>query len=130
MSLNDPVANILSQLDNAVKVGKNQIVLKQSSSIIKKVLAIMHENGYVGSIEEQTDSKGDYLLINLVGKLNRCGVVKPRFPIKLDDFEKFEKRYLPARGFGILIVSTSKGLMTHEEAKAKEIGGRLISYCY
>jgi small subunit ribosomal protein S8 len=48
----------------------------------------------------------------------------------LHEFDKFEKRYLPARGFGIIIVSTNKGIMTLEEAKEKRIGGRLLAYCY
>ncbi|MDZ4226799.1 MAG: 30S ribosomal protein S8, partial [Candidatus Pacearchaeota archaeon] len=60
----------------------------------------------------------------------KCGVVKPRFPVKLDEFEKFEKRYLPAKNFGIIIVSTSNGIMTHIEAKEKKLGGRLIAYIY
>ena len=58
------------------------------------------------------------------------GAIKPRFAVKATEYEKFEKRYLPAKGFGILIVSTVKGLMTHYEAKQQGLGGRLIAYCY
>ena len=47
-----------------------------------------------------------------------------------DYFEKFEKRYLPSKELGFLIVSTSKGLMTNIEAKQKKLGGRLIAYVY
>ena len=47
-----------------------------------------------------------------------------------DILEKFEKRYLPAKGFGLIIVSTSKGLMTHVDAEEKNIGGKMIAYCY
>ncbi len=130
MSLNDPLATVLSQLNNAIKVGKNVVMTKISSKIIKQVLAIMQELGYIGAVEEIVDTKGNYLQINLIGRLNACGVIKPRFSIKLDDFEKFEKSYLPARGFGVLIVSTNQGLMTHLQAKEKGIGGRLISYTY
>ena len=68
--------------------------------------------------------------MNLLRNINDCGVVKPRFSFKVKDLEKFEKRYLPAKGMGILIVSTSKGYLTHEEAKKQNIGGRLIAYCY
>ena len=50
--------------------------------------------------------------------------------MKKDGFEKFERRYLPAKGFGILIVSTSIGMMTNEEAKIKMIGGKLLAYVY
>ena len=45
-------------------------------------------------------------------------------------FEKFERRYLPAKDLGILFVSTPKGIMTHYDAKAKKLGGKLLAYCY
>ena len=69
-------------------------------------------------------------LIYLIGKINNCNVIKPRFNVKNDNYEKFEKRFLLAKDFGIIIVSTPKGLMTHIEAKEKGIGGKLILYCY
>lgn len=130
MSLNDTLATVLSQLKNAIKVGKTSITTSYSSKLIKQVLEIMRIEGYLGDVEEVVDSKGNYLRVHLIGKLNDCGVVKPRFAIRLDDFEKFEKSYLPARDFGLLIVSTNQGLMTHVQAKEKHLGGRLISFCY
>ena len=66
----------------------------------------------------------------LKGNINKCGVIKPRHAVKKDEFEKFEKRYLPAKNFGILIVTTPKGIMTHYEAKELGIGGRLLAYMY
>ncbi len=130
MSLNDALASVLSQMNNAVRVGKRDVITNVSSRLIKQVLSIMKENGYIGDVEEIVDSKGNTLQVQLSGMMNKCGVIKPRFTVKLADFEKFEKRYLPAKGFGFLIVSTNKGLMTHVEAKEQGIGGRLISYCY
>ncbi len=47
-----------------------------------------------------------------------------------EEFEKFEKRFLPAKDFGFLILSTSKGIMTHLAAKEKSIGGKLLAYVY
>ncbi len=130
MSNNDNLASVLSQIDNARKVGMSTVTSSISSSLILKVLALMQQEGYIGEIKEIKDAKGNYLEINLLGALNKCGVIKPRFAIKVEDFEKFEKRFLPARGFGVLLVSTNKGLMTHEQAKEQRIGGKLISYCY
>jgi small subunit ribosomal protein S8 len=130
MVLNDTLANVLSQINNATRVEKFFVKTNVAAKLIKKVLAIMQENGYLNKVEEVVDSKGNYYNIELSGKLNKCGSIKPRFAVKLADFEKFEKRYLPAKGFGFIIVSTSQGIMTHEEAKAKNIGGKLISYCY
>ena len=74
-----------------------------------------------------TPTKGGYLKINLLGSINAIGVIKPRFAVSVDEFEKFEKRFLPAQDMGIILVSTSKGIMTHTEAKNK-IGGKLFAY--
>ncbi len=130
MSLNDTLATVLSQIKNSITVGKLTVVTKFSSKLIKQVLEIMHEEGYIGDVQETIDSKGDFLTIQLIGKLNSCGVIKPRFAINLAGFEKFEKSYLPAKGFGFIIVSTNKGLMTHVKAKEQHLGGKLISYYY
>ncbi len=130
MSLNDPLSNVLSQIDAYEKAGKKEIVTMNNSKTIKKVLSIMQEHKYLGSLEEIKDSKGSFLRIHLIGRINKTGVIKPRFSVKKDTFEKFEKRFLPAKDFGMLIVSTPQGMMTHGEAKEKGIGGRLVSYCY
>jgi small subunit ribosomal protein S8 len=128
--LNDPLANVLSYINNHEKLGRKEITVGNNSKVIRKVLDILNANTYVGGYTEIDDGKGKLLNINLIGNVNKIGVIKPRFNVKKDDYEKFEKRYLPAKDFGILIVSTSKGMMTHNEAKDKGLGGRLICYCY
>jgi small subunit ribosomal protein S8 len=130
MTNNDPLANVLSYILNYDPKGKKIIVTKDNSTLIRGVLQIMQDNGYIGNFEETVDSKGNTLTINLIGSVNKCGVIKPRFQIGKDNFEKFEKRYLPSKDFGFLIVSTNQGLMKHQEAKEKGIGGTLIAYCY
>ena len=130
MSNNDPLANVLSQILNYERVGKKQITTNQNSKLIKGVLSIMQDHKYLGGHEEIQDSKGDFLVINLIGAINKCNVIKPRFQVGVHEFERYEKRYLPSKDFGFLIVSTNQGLMTHREAKEKNIGGTLIAYCY
>ena len=130
MALNDTLSIALSKIGNAEKVGKRDCTIKPMSKVIKKVLQIMNENKYIGKYEEVIDRRGGSLHIHLIGSINKCGTIKPRFSTLLSEFEKWEKRYLPAKDFGILIISTSKGIMTHEEAKKKRIGGKLVAYCY
>jgi len=130
MTLNDPLANVLSHLLNADRQGKRQVMTKNNSKVIRKVLDLMNVAGYIGSYEIIEDSKGDALKVHLLGKLNDTGVIKPRHHIQKDDFERFEKRYLPALDFGIIIISTNKGIMNHQEAKKQSHGGVLLSYCY
>ncbi len=128
--LNDPLATAISKIENYEKFGKRECYINPSSKIIKKTLEILKNHKYIGDAEEVSASRGGILKVNLIGNINKCKVIKPRFSVQIAEFEKFEKRYLPAKGFGIIIVSTSKGYMTHEEAKQKKIGGRLIAYCY
>jgi len=128
--LNDTLANTLNNLFMASKEGKSESIAKPVSKVMLKVLQIMQDYKYIGSFEVTDDKKGKFVKINIIGALNKCGVIKPRFPVKLDDYEKFEKRYLPAKDFGIIIVSTSKGIMTHNEAKEQKLGGKLLAYIY
>ena len=128
--LNDTLATALSAILNMEKIGRKECVIRPSSRIIKTVLKIMNENNYIGSFNEVVMQKGNMLKVNLLGNLNKCGAIKPRYSVKKGGYEKFEKRYLPAKDFGIIFVSTPKGIMTHIEAKKKNIGGRLIAFCY
>jgi small subunit ribosomal protein S8 len=128
--LNDALANALSKILNAEKLGKESCLIKPISNVIKEVLKIMNENNYIGEFKEIDDGKGGLIKINLLGKINKCGVIKPRYPVKKDEFEKFEKRYLPAKDFGIILVSTTKGIVVHNQAKKEESGGILLAYCY
>ncbi len=128
--LNDPLAAALTKIINAERVGKRQVLVKPASKIIKKIFTIMNEHNYLGSFEEVDDGKGGVLKVELLGNINKCGVIKPRFSTKKDNFEKWEKRYLPAKGFGIIIVSTSQGVLTHDSAKERKTGGKLLAYCY
>jgi small subunit ribosomal protein S8 len=63
-------------------------------------------------------------------KLNVCKAIKPRYSVTTDRIDKYLRRYLPSRNFGTMVVSTNKGLMTHEEANKNNLGGSLIAYFY
>ena len=127
---NDPLAACLAKLLNAERVGKKEVIVRPASKMIKTILTLMNDHRYLGSFEEIVDDKGSSLKINLIGNINKCGVIKPRFSAKNTAYEKWEKRYLPAKNFGLLIVSTPQGIMTHHHAKEKKLGGRLVAYCY
>jgi small subunit ribosomal protein S8 len=126
----DNVATALSLIDQFDKLGRKEVFIKPGSATIKKVLQLMNEEGYVGSFEEIQDGRGGFLKVNLLGKINKCSAIKPRFPVQLVDIGKKEQRYLPARGFGIVIMSTPKGIMTHKKAVEQHTGGTLLAYCY
>ena len=66
----------------------------------------MQKNKYVESMEHIDDGKAGYYKVKLSGNINNCKAIKPRYAVKHDEFKKWEKRYLPAADFGVLIVST------------------------
>ncbi len=127
---NDPLANTLSAILNYEIVGKKEIIINPTSKVILGILKMFNAHHYVGQFEQITDARGGFIKLHLLGNINKCGVIKPRFSVGWQDFEKFEKRYLPAKNMGIIIISTNQGLMTLDEARERQIGGKLIAYCY
>ncbi len=123
------LADALSSIKNAERVGKKECIIK-ASNLIKNVLKVMQENGYIGNFEYIEDGRGGKFRVELKGKILNTNVIKPRYSVKADEFEKWEKRYLPARDVGILILTTSKGVMDHKKAKEMKIGGKLLAFCY
>lgn len=126
----DILADALSAVKNARRTGKNEAVISPTSGLIKDVLKVMQEKGYIGVFEEIEDGKGGKFKVEVNTRLNDCNAVKPRFYVGKDGYRKYEERYLPARGFGDLIVTTPKGVMDHEEAREEGEGGALIAYVY
>lgn len=128
--LNDPLADALSAIKNAERVGKRECTVKPASKLIGRVLKVLQEHGYVEAFEWIDDGKGGVFKVKLKGNINDCNVIKPRYAIKKDEFEKWEARYLPAENFGVLVLSTNEGIISQYEAKEKGIGGRLLAYVY
>lgn len=130
MAMNDTLASAMSKIQAYEITGKTEVSIYPSSETIRKVLDIMNSHNYIGEYKVTKTTRGEILNLNLLGRINKCGVIKPRFNLKKVDFEKFERRFLPAKGFGFLIISTSKGIMTNEDAKLKGLGGKLLAYVY
>lgn len=122
----DILSDVLTIIRNSESVGKKECVVP-SSSLVKNILKTMKSEGYIKSFNPIDDRS---LKIQLCGKINNCEAIKPRFPVRLNEYVKYEKRFLPSRDIGIIIVSTSQGIMTHGQAKEKGIGGRLLAFVY
>ncbi len=126
--MGDLISDGLSSIMNAERVNKKEVIIRRSSKLLVNVIKLMKECGYVGDYELLNNNRE--IKVKLINKINKTGAIRPRYPCTLSEIESFEKRYLPAAGFGIIIISTSKGLMTHTEAKKNKTGGTLIAYCY
>ena len=90
----------------------------------------MQLNGYLGEFEFIDDGRSGKFKVQLLGRINKCSSIKPRFAVKSDNYENWEKKFLPSRDFGIMIVTTSKGVISHRTAEEQNVGGRLLAFVY
>lgn len=125
----DLVSGLLTTLQNNEMV-RNRECVYPASKLIANILRVLQKNGYIGAFEYIEDGRGGKFRIQLLGRINRAAPIRPRFSVRKDEFDEWEKRYLPSRDIGIIIVSTSRGVMSHHEAKKLGIGGKLIGYVY
>ncbi len=129
MSLNDPISNALNNINNAENVAKKICTLSHSK-LLENILTVLKNESYISNFKIVDKAPHKKVVVYLDGRINKCKAIKPRFAVKHDEYEKFEKSFLISREVGIFIVSTTSGLMTHKLAKQKGLGGRLVAYVY
>jgi len=120
----DIVADTLNQIMNAKKARKTEVVVNKHSKLLRNVLDIAKQEGYL-----DYSINGTSLTIQII-KLNEIRAIKPRYTFSTNKINKYIERFLPARNFGFIIVSTNKGLMKHTEAKEQNLGGCLVAYMF
>jgi small subunit ribosomal protein S8 len=126
----DTLTNGLITIINNEMRNKRECIISPASKLLGRVLRIMQLNGYLGEFEFIDDGRSGKFKVQLLGRINKCGAVKPRFSVRVDEFENWEKKFLPSRDVGIMVVSTSKGVISHREAEEKNMGGRLLAFVY
>ncbi|MFH1306457.1 MAG: 30S ribosomal protein S8 [Candidatus Micrarchaeota archaeon] len=125
--------DLLAEALNVIKThemnGKPDCEVKPSK-IVREILKILQAKSYIGDFEYVDQGYTGYFRVKLLGKINKCGAIKPRYPIRKNEWVEWEQKFIPGVGFGLLIVSTPEGMMTNAEAKKANTGGRLIAYVY
>ena len=124
------LADALKRINNAEKRGKRQVILRPSSKVIIKFLTVMMKHGYIGEFEIIDDHRAGKIVVNLTGRINKCSVVSPRFDIAHKDMERWTTTLLPSRQFGYIVLTTSAGIMDHEEARRKHVGGKILGFFF
>lgn len=126
----DTLANGLTTIMNNEMRNKRECIISPASKLLGRVLRVVQLNGYIGEFEFVEDGRSGKFKIQLLGRINKCGAIKPRFPVGLNEFEAWEKRFLPSKDIGVLVISSSKGVLSHREVKKENIGGRLLAFIY
>lgn len=126
----DSLSNGLTTIINNEMRNKHECVIAPASKLLGRVLRIMQLNGYIGEFEFIDDGRSGKFKVQLLGRINKCGAVRPRFSVRTDEFERWEKTFLPSRDVGFLVVSTPRGVVAHKEAKEGRVGGRLLAFVY
>ncbi|XP_050997603.1 40S ribosomal protein S15a-like [Acomys russatus] len=123
--------NVLADaLNNAEKRGKHQVLIRPCSKIIVRFLTVMMKQGYIGEFEIIDDHRAGEIVVNFTGRLNKCGVICPRFDVQFKDLEKWQNNLLRSRQFGFIVLTTSAGIMDHEEARQKHTGGKILGFFF
>ncbi len=121
---------MFSSILNNERRHKHDCIVYPASKLMGQVLRVMQKHGYVGEFEFVDDGRGGKFKVQLLGRINDCGSVRPRFSSRVSELEKWEKRYLPSRDVGILLVTTPTGILSHKEARETRAGGKLLGYVY
>lgn len=123
----DTVSDALNMMRNAKKAGKTEVEIKIISNLLIEVLKIMKQKEAIKKYKINAQKKSVEITL---GDFSECKAIKPRFTVDKSQIEKYRRRFLPSRNMGTIILSTNKGLLTHEEASQEGIGGCLIAYFY
>jgi len=127
--MTDHLADALNTLKTHEIVGQGKCTVK-ATKLIEEVLKLLSEHKYLKGYSLVENGRGGLYEVTLDGRINDCGVIKPRMPVKRSEWAEREQQFIPAFGVGLLIVSTPQGVMTNAEAEKRRIGGRLIAYVY
>lgn len=126
MSMQDPIADMLTRIRNAQQVGKTSVTMP-SSKLKKSIANVLKEEGYVGEFSVNDATKAE-LTVELkyfegkpvIAELDRVSRPGLRSYVGKDELPSVRG------GLGIAIVSTSKGVMTDRAARAAGVGGEIL----
>ncbi|MBO4601681.1 MAG: 30S ribosomal protein S8 [Salinivirgaceae bacterium] len=131
--MTDPIADFLTRIRNA-QMARSRVVEIPSSNIKKGITKILFENGYI--LNYKFDDEKDNGVIKIALKYNlqtKEPVIKKLERASRPGLRKYtdvENMPRVLNGLGIAILSTSQGILSDKEAKAKNVGGEVLCYIY
>lgn len=128
MSLSDPIADMLTRIRNAMRIGSAKVSVK-SSKICQGIAEVLKKEGYIADYDLIDDNKQGIIRITLKYDVSGKSVI--------DDLQRASKpgrrvyssvKEMPhvLAGLGIMIVSTSKGVISDKDCREANIGGEIL----
>ncbi|RAL52468.1 hypothetical protein DM860_007325 [Cuscuta australis] len=124
--LNDALRTIV----NAEKRGFASAQLKPISNVMANFLQIMKYRGYIKDFEVKDPHRVGTITVQLAGRVTDCRALSHRQDIKAQNIESYAKRTLPTRQWGYVVITTSNGVLDHEEAVRQNVGGQVLGFFY
>ncbi|MAH49456.1 30S ribosomal protein S8 [Candidatus Pacearchaeota archaeon] len=125
----DIVADALNQIMNSKRVEKKEVKIRRWSNLLINLFEMMKAKGHIDFEVKEDDEGVSHAFVKII-KLNKCLAVKPRYYVRVGEIEKYLRRFLPSRNFGTLVISTSAGLVSHQQAEENKLGGAVVAYFY
>ncbi|HSX47771.1 MAG TPA: 30S ribosomal protein S8 [Patescibacteria group bacterium] len=127
----DPIADMLTRVRNAILVSKNEVILPHSS-IKESIAKLLKDSNFIEDVSVKKDQVGKLLIIKIYSDSTNPRITEIKRLSKPGRRHYVNSKEIPTvkRGRGVVILSTSKGLMTGDQAKSNKVGGELICEVY
>ncbi|WP_105956366.1 30S ribosomal protein S8 [Apilactobacillus quenuiae] len=132
MSMTDPIADFLTRVRNA-NMARHESVEVPASKMKKSIAEILKREGFIRDVEYMDDDKQGVIRVflkygknneHVISGLKRISKPGLRSYVKSDSIPKV------LNGLGVAVISTSEGVITDKEARAKKIGGEVLAYIW
>jgi small subunit ribosomal protein S8 len=128
----DPISNMFSQIKNALAVKETAIKLPYSK-MKASILSIFKKEGFILDFKEEKVGEKKLLHISLKYNPNKepaISSIKRVSKPGLRIYRSYTKLHSPLQGLGLVIISTSQGIVTDIQARRRKIGGEVICEIY
>ncbi|KAJ4708593.1 40S ribosomal protein S15a [Melia azedarach] len=122
--LNDALRAIV----NAERRGKATVELQPISTVMSSFLNIMKYRGYIKDFQVYDPHRVGKINVELLGRVNDCRALTYRQDVKAREIEGYTHRALPTRQWGYVVITTPDGVLDHEEAIKRNVGGQVLGY--
>ena len=132
MNVSDPIADMLTRVRNASRARHTEVIVPASRTK-REIARILKEEGFIADVREERDGPGNVLRLQLKYVDGKVPVVSGLKRISKPGLRVYaQKTEIPRvlGGLGIVIVSTSKGIMTGSQAKQAQLGGEILAYVW